>query len=115
MRRILKDLPDVLWYHTHDSRRSPSGYPDLVCVGPGGVLYRELKTMRGRVTKAQDEWLCALTFAGADAQVWRPVDLLSGHIARELAAIAGLGEPRLTRAREADFLGPVSEGKRGPA
>ena len=113
VRRILKNLPDVLWYHTHDSRRSPSGYPDLVCVGPGGVLYRELKTMRGRVTKAQDEWLFALTFAGADAQVWRPVDLLSGHIARELAAISGLGEPRLRRAREGDFSGPVSEGKRG--
>ena len=31
----------------------------------------------------------------------------------ELAAIAGLGEPRLRRAREGDFRGPVSEGKGG--
>ena len=71
--------------------------------------------MRGRVTKAQDEWLCALTFAGANAQVWRPVDLFRGHIARELAAISGLGEPRLRRAREGGFLWPGQRRKRGPA
>ena len=40
-------------------------------------------------------------------------DLLAGRIARKLAAIAGLGEPRLRRAREGDFSGPVSEGKGG--
>jgi hypothetical protein len=38
---------------------------------------------------------------------------LRGRIARKLAAISGLGEPRLRRAREGDFSGPVSEGKGG--
>jgi len=91
IRRILKDLPSLLWYHTHDSRRSPSGFPDLVTVGPWGILYRELKKEKGRLTKAQQEWLNALSSAGANAGVWRPNALLSGQIARELAAIAGIG------------------------
>jgi hypothetical protein len=90
MRRLLRDLPGVLWYHTHDSRRSPSGFPDLVLAGPGGVLFRELKRQGKKPTAAQDEWLCALTDAGQDAGVWRPDSLLDGTIALELAAIAGV-------------------------
>ena len=49
IRRILKDLPQIVWYHTRDSRRSPSGFPDLVCVGPAGILWRELKTAKGKL------------------------------------------------------------------
>ena len=89
VRRLCDDL-GLLRYHTHDSRRSPSGFPDLVCVGPRGVLFRELKTQRGKVSAPQREWLDALAAAGADADIWRPSDLLSGRIAAELVAIAGL-------------------------
>jgi hypothetical protein len=106
IRRIIADLPGVLRYHTFDSRKSPSGFPDLVITGPGGVLFRELKTQRGQVTVAQETWLRALVLAGADACCWRPDDLLTGRIARRLAAVSGLGKPRLTRAREADSGGP---------
>ena len=114
LRRILKDLPSVRGFHAYDSRRSAGeGFPDWCLVGPGGVLYRELKTMRGRITRAQDEWLFALTDAGQNADVWRPDALLSGRVARELAAIAGLGEPRLRRAREGDFGGPIRTGNGG--
>jgi len=90
MRRILADLPSVRWYHTHDSRRSPSGFPDLVAVGPGGVLFRELKREGKKPTVSQAAWLAALRGAGQDAEVWRPSSLLSGTVARELAALAGL-------------------------
>jgi hypothetical protein len=90
MRRILKDLPDVLAYHTRDSRKSASGFPDWCLCGPDGVLFRELKRQGKKPTRAQDEWLSALTEAGQDADVWEPADLLSGRIARELAAISGL-------------------------
>jgi hypothetical protein len=90
IRRILRDLPSVLRYHTHDSRRSPSGFPDLVCVGPRGVLYRELKTAKGQLSLAQRTWLAALSAAGADVDVWRPDALLDGTVARELAALSGL-------------------------
>jgi hypothetical protein len=88
VRRLARDL-GLLEYHTHDSRRSPGGFPDLVCVGPGGVLFRELKRQGKSPTPAQQQWLDALAAAGQDAGVWRPEDLLSGRIGQELAAISG--------------------------
>lgn len=63
-------------YHTYDSRRSAPGFPDLVLVRDR-VLFRELKTDTGRVSKAQANWGNALTAAGADFKVWRPRDLKS--------------------------------------
>jgi hypothetical protein len=60
-------------YHTHDSRRSEPGFPDLVLVRDR-VLFRELKMGDGIVTAAQIRWLERLERAGADAKVWRPLD-----------------------------------------
>ena len=88
VRELCKDL-GLLSYHTRDSRGSTPGFPDLVIVGDR-VIYRELKTEKGKVTDAQAEWLHALVMAGQDACVWRPRDLLSGLIGRRLAALAGL-------------------------
>lgn len=68
----LARLMGLLVYHTYDSRRSQPGFPDLVIVGPRGVLYRELKTINGRVSPDQQKWLAALQRAGQDAGVWRP-------------------------------------------
>lgn len=62
------------WYHTHDSRRSPEGFPDLVLVKGGRLLFFECKTEKGRVTKAQDEWLTALGPVSDLAVVVRPSD-----------------------------------------
>lgn len=78
----------LLYYHTYRSERSPSGFPDDVIVGPGGVIYRENKTEEGRVSKAQQEWLDRLIQAGQDAAVWRPSDLLSGRVDREMRALS---------------------------
>jgi hypothetical protein len=89
VRKMAADL-GLLRYHTHDSRRSASGWPDLVLVGPRGVLYRELKREGKKPTPAQQVWLDALQAAGANATTWRPSDLLSGRIAHEMAAISGL-------------------------
>ena len=73
-------------YHAHDSRRSPSGFPDLVLVHPrrGEIIYRELKTMKGRVSDAQRHWLEILKAAKQDADVWRPCDWTNGNIAKTL-------------------------------
>lgn len=73
-------------YHTHDSRRSDPGFPDLVLVRawPGRVMFRELKTQKGRVTVEQQAWLHDLVRAGADAAVWRPFDWASGKIEEDL-------------------------------
>lgn len=68
-------------YHTHDSRRSNPGFPDLVLVKHGRLVFAELKTEKGRVSAAQQEWLDALGNVGdprcdhcADVHVWRPRD-----------------------------------------
>jgi len=74
-----------LAYHTHDSRRSQPGFPDLVLVRREVILYRELKTMRGRLTPDQQVWIRALADAGVDAAVWRPSDWYDDTIATALA------------------------------
>lgn len=61
-------------YHTHDSRRSESGFPDLVLVRER-VIFAELKTERGRLSAEQERWLTALSNAGQEVYVWRPHDL----------------------------------------
>lgn len=74
-------------YHTHDSRRSPAGWPDWVILGRG-LLFRELKSTGGYLTPAQRRVGYMLKAAGQDWDVWRPADLESGRIQRELERIS---------------------------
>lgn len=69
-----------LVYHTHDSRRSEPGFPDLVLVrrADARVVFAELKTTSG-VSSEQRKWLDALGAAahhgeGIEVYVWRPDD-----------------------------------------
>jgi VRR-NUC domain len=70
-------------YFTKDSRRSPSGFPDLVLApdpSQAGAhpqerpLYAvELKTDTGQLSQAQEAWLTALQGStGVVSAVWRP-------------------------------------------
>ena len=62
-------------YYTTDSRRSPFGFPDLCMVRPPRLLYAELKTMRGRLTPQQIEWLDDLRrVTGVEVRQWKPSD-----------------------------------------
>ena len=70
----LATLSGWIVYHTHDSRHSAAGFPDLVLARPGELLMRELKTDIGKVRPEQQAWLDALQAAGADVDVWRPRD-----------------------------------------
>ena len=64
------------WMHytATGARGSRAGFPALVPAHPSRrrTLFRELKTMKGRVSAAQTQWLAALASAGQDAAVWRP-------------------------------------------
>jgi hypothetical protein len=64
------------WRHFHafDSRRSPSGYPDLTLVRDR-VVWVELKSESGKPSAAQRSWLDALEAAGAEVYLWKPSDL----------------------------------------
>lgn len=75
-----------LIYHTYFSRGSQPGYPDLHLVHPGlGIsIFRELKTQSGQTSAFQKAWLAALTAAGHDAGVWRPIDWFNGTISAYL-------------------------------
>lgn len=64
------------------------GFPDLVIVGPAGVLFRELKAANGKLSPEQTTWLDMLDLAGADAGVWRPVDW-PDRITVELRTVTG--------------------------
>ena len=83
---------------TYDSRKSEPGEPDLRMVHPTQhrVIFAELKTAKGKLTKGrwnksghrwlpgQDEWLTALSeVQGIEYFLWRP-DGLDGEIERIL-------------------------------
>jgi hypothetical protein len=66
-----------LCYHTHDSRRSAPGFPDLVLVRPPRLIFAELKTETGKLRPEQKAWLEALTgcIEASESRLWRPRDL----------------------------------------
>jgi hypothetical protein len=78
----------LLHYHTHDSRRSESGFPDSCFVGRR-LMLRELKmTRKSRVRPEQKVWLARLADAGVDAGIWYADDYESGLIGEQLAELA---------------------------
>lgn len=94
VRRILKDLPNIWHRHESDSRGATPGVPDwmFLRVGSelGAAMWWELKTEKGRLSKAQQVCIAAMSAAGLNVAVRRPTHLLDGTIARELAVLAGL-------------------------
>lgn len=79
-----------LCHHTNDSRRDDDpapGWPDCVIVGPGGIIFRELKSDEGRLSLAQIDAGRLIAWAGGSWNVWRPADLADGTIDRQLDAL----------------------------
>jgi hypothetical protein len=89
VRGACKEL-GILRFHVRVSLGTTAGLPDDILIGPRGILWRECKTAKGKLTPAQVKTGEALTAAGQDWDCWRPADWFSGRIASELAAISGL-------------------------
>lgn len=83
-----------LVYHTHDSRRSEAGFPDLCMVRvreyrEAELLFVELKSRNGVVTPEQQRWMYALweverPNTTVKAHIWRPRHWHDGTIERVL-------------------------------
>ncbi len=61
-------------YHTHDSRHSAAGWPDLVCCRPPRLIFAELKSETGYVSGMQRAWLDVLGRCSVESYCWRPSD-----------------------------------------
>lgn len=86
----LATLCGWLVYHTHDSRRSAPGFPDLVLVMPPRLVFAELKSEEGRIRPEQEAWLEALSGCTQppESYLWRPGDL------QEIQEVLKRGERR---------------------
>ena len=76
-RRQVLDLARLLGYlcyFTWTSVNSPPGFPDLVMIRAGRVIFAELKSQKGKLSPRQEEWIGGLADAGAEVYVWRPAD-----------------------------------------
>jgi len=76
-------------YHTHDSRHSAAGFPDLVILGGRAALFRELKRddPRAKLSLSQTHVIALMRNAGLNVGVWRPVDWVEQRIHDELIAL----------------------------
>ena len=75
---VIKTAEALGWlvYHTHDSRRSAKGFPDLVLVHHRhGIIFAELKTEKGTVSPEQTIWHETIALAGGRSCLWRPSDI----------------------------------------
>ena len=68
-------------YHTHDSRKSEAGFPDLVMLRRGEMVVAELKVGKNKETPEQSDWLHDFWLVGVNCPLgivltytWRPTD-----------------------------------------
>jgi len=76
-------------YHTYNSVKSEKGFPDLTLCRVehrskwaietnrpeiGRIIFAELKSEKGRLTKEQEYWLNDLACCPCEVYLWRPSD-----------------------------------------
>ncbi len=77
MRQIVQLAGLCGWfvYHTHDSRRSTKGFPDILLLKGPRIVVAELKVGRNKLTPEQESWLAAFRLVpGAEVFEWRETD-----------------------------------------
>jgi hypothetical protein len=80
-------LLGIWWYHAYQPKYDNAGWPDLVLIGSRATIFRELKKAGQDPTPEQADVGARLARSGQDWDVWRPADLRSLRILRELQAI----------------------------
>lgn len=87
--KLLNARPELVWIHVPDSRKlqGTKGFPDLLIVGPHGILWRELKSRVGKLRSDQVRWKYLLQANRANYAIWTEWDLLSGGIGLALDRI----------------------------
>ena len=65
------------YYHTHDSRHSDEGFPDVIAIheGMGRGLVAELKREGEEPTTAQRRWLALFGAMGFETYIFHPSDI----------------------------------------
>lgn len=87
VRRLCARL-GITRFHVPDSRGMARGLPDEIIIGKKGLLWRELKLAGTEPSSEQRRIAWKLKALGEDYAIWRPADLLSGKIERELKSVA---------------------------
>ena len=84
--RLVEDLLNTFgwqWCHFRPAKTDKGwrtalsghqGFPDYIAVEGNRLLFIELKSEKGKVSKAQLEWLEALRKATLEVYVWKPSD-----------------------------------------
>jgi len=62
----------VVRFPTWQRTGATPGFPDILGVRRGRVLFAELKAEDGKLTPAQRKWLWALAEAGAETYLFKP-------------------------------------------
>jgi len=64
-----------------------AGVPDLVVAGPGGLIWRELKSAAGTLTPEQTAWKWRLLACDQDYAIWRPQEWAIDAVRRQINAL----------------------------
>jgi len=78
MNRIRRRAKLLGWedFHQQDSMGTRAGLPDLILVRPPRVIFAELKSEHGRLTRAQRHTLANLMGCpGVETYIWKPHDM----------------------------------------
>ena len=80
----------LLTHHCRDARHCSGcrGLPDVIALGPRGLLLAELKGPAGETSAAQDRWLYTAHLAGIQYGIYNPDDWHNGRLKTALRAIA---------------------------
>ena len=70
----------VARYPTFRPTHTTPGFPDLVLVRNGRLIFAELKREGKDPTDDQEDWLFALRGTAAEVYTWRPRDWMDGTI-----------------------------------